>query len=558
MSEHVDNSNFIEQIIDSQIKEKSLEIHTRFPPEPNGFLHIGHAKAFWLNYEIALKYNGKFNLRFDDTNPEKESDVFVKAIIEDIKWLGVNFDNPKNNIFFASDYFDKFYVWALELINKGLAYVDESSPEELKEQRGTPTKAGTNSKYRNRSINENLELLKKMNSGEMRESSAVLRAKIDMSHPNLSMRDPIMYRIKKIPHHRAGNKWNIYPMYDFAHGYEDLIEGISHSLCSLEFENNRPLYNWFLENIETYNRPQQIEFARLNLSYTFMSKRLLKNLIDTNIVDNWDDPRMPTIAALRKRGYTPHSIRRFCKEIGVAKSNSLVDIEFFDYIQREEFNQSAHREMVVIDPIKLVIENYPDDKQEDFYVENIPGNESAGKHKVVFTKELYIERDDFMEQPPKKYFRLSIGKEVRLKYAYYVTCTSIEKDSVGNIIQINCTYDPETRGGDSKDKRKVKGTIHWLSLKSALDIEVRHYEHLFLKENPADISEDENLMDYINTNSMMSYKEAKANPGIIERAKNTISFQFLRKGYYKYDENDDLFHRTLKLKDSWKKIENPK
>ncbi len=547
--------DFIRQIINEDIAagKNGGKVHTRFPPEPNGYLHIGHGKSICLNFGIAEDYNGKCNLRFDDTNPTKEDQEYVDSIIEDVNWLGFN---PE--IFFASDYFDQMYAWALELIDSGKAYVDSQNAEEMRENRGTPTKPGVDSPYRNRSVEENRELFEKMTKGEMEEGTCILRAKIDMAHQNMNMRDPAIYRIRKESHHRTGDKWCIYPMYDFAHGFEDSIEGITHSICTLEFENHRPLYDWFLDNVSAPCHPQQIEFARLNLSYTVMSKRKLLELVSDKLVSGWDDPRMPTISGFRRRGYTPASIRRFAKEIGVSKVNSLVDINFLQFIIREELNVSADRAMAVLDPLKVTITNYPEGQMEEFEGENNPGNPDAGSRKLPFGREIYIEKDDFMEDAPKKFFRLAPGREVRLKHAYFVTCTDVVKDENGEITELLCTYDPETRGGDAPDGRKVKGTLHWVSAEKGVKAEVRVYDHLFILEDMDDMEEGKDYRDYLNPESLV-VKEAIVEPSLAAAAAGK-GFQFLRQGYFCTDSRDHspehpVFNRTVALKDSWAKIQ---
>ena len=473
-------TNFIHEAINKDLEEGVYNrVQTRFPPEPNGYLHIGHAKAICINFGTAQKYNGKCNLRFDDTNPTKEDTEYVDAIMEDIRWLGFQWDQ----VFYASDYFDEIYAAAVKLIKMGKAYVDDLSAEEIREYRGTLKEPGKDSPYRNRSIEENLELFRQMTDGKFTTGEKVLRAKIDMAAPNLNMRDPVIYRILHAPHHRTGDKWCVYPMYDFAHPISDTVEGVTHSLCSLEFEDHRPLYNWFLQELGYAEPSRQIEFARMNLNYTLTSKRKCLKLVTDGIVDGWDDPRMGTLCGMRRRGYTPAAIRDFCERIGVAKANSVIDFGLLEHCVREDLNKHAPRAMAVLRPLKLIIDNYPEGQAEGIEVEVNPENPEAGKRTVEFSRELYIEADDFMEEPPKKYFRLSPGREVRLKSAYYVTCTSFEKDENGNVTCVHCTYDPETRGGDSPDGRKVKGTIHWVSAAHALDAEVRLYDRLFNVEN---------------------------------------------------------------------------
>jgi len=549
--------DFIRQIINEDIKtgKNGGKVHTRFPPEPNGYLHIGHGKSICLNFGIAEDYNGTCNLRFDDTNPTKEEQEYVDSIIEDVRWLG--FD-PE--IFYASDYFDQFYAWALELIDAGKAYVDSQTAEEIRLTRGTPTKPGTDSPFRNRSVEENRSLFDKMTKGELEEGSCILRAKIDMAHQNMNMRDPAIYRIRKEHHHRTGNKWNIYPMYDFAHGYEDALEGITHSICTLEFENHRPLYDWFLDNVSAPCHPRQIEFARLNLTYTVMSKRKLLELVTEKMVSGWDDPRMPTISGFRRRGYTPSSIRRFAKEIGVSKVNSLVDINFLQYIIREELNMTAHRAMAVIDPLKVTITNYPEGKIEELPGENNPSDPAAGERTLSFGREIYIERDDFMEEPPKKYFRLAPGQEVRLKHAYFITCQEVIKDEKGNVVELLCTYDPASRGGESPDGRKVKGTLHWVSVETGVKAEVRLYDNLFTLENMDDMEEGKDYRDYLNPESLVIKKDCYIESSLAQAPAGT-SFQFLRQGYFIADSKDHspehpVYNRTVALKDSWAKVQN--
>ncbi len=547
------HSNFIRNIIDEDLKnnKNNGEVHTRFPPEPNGYLHIGHAKSICLNFGIAKDYNGKCNLRFDDTNPAKEDVEYVDSIIEDVHWLGFDWED---RMFYASNYYDQLYEYAIYLIKEGKAFVCDLSADEMRQYRGTLTEPGKESPYRNRSIEENLELFEKMKNGEFEDGTHTLRAKIDMASPNLNMRDPVIYRIIKTEHHRTGNKWCIYPMYDYTHCISDSIEGITHSLCTLEFEDHRPLYDWFLDQLPVKHHPQQIEFARLNLGYTIMSKRKLLELVEKKIVSDWDDPRMPTIAGLRRRGYTAKSIRDFADRIGVAKADSTVDIALLEYCIREDLNKIAKRVMVVLDPIKVIIDNYPEDKVEWMDAINNPENEEDGSRKIPFTKELYIERDDFMENPPRKYFRMTPGKEVRLKHAYYVMCQSVIKDENGEIIEIHCTYDPATKGGWSDDGRKVKGTLHWVSTKYAIDAELRLYDNLFKSQNPG---ENGNYLEDINPDSLVINKNAKLEPSLKE-AKAGEYFQFLRKGYFCLDSKDStednlVFNKTVGLRDSWSK-----
>ena len=538
-------SNFIRDIINSDLDSGKNEnrVHTRFPPEPNGYLHIGHAKSIRLNFGIAEDYpKGKCNLRFDDTNPVKEEEEYVESIIEDVKWLGFDWED---RLFFASDYFDQLYDYALQLVQAGKAYVDDQNADEIRNTRGTLKKPGKESPFRNRSINENVDLFQRMKTGEYADGEKVLRAKIEMSHPNLNMRDPVIYRILHARHHRTGDKWCIYPMYDWAHGLEDSIEGITHSICTLEFEDHRPLYDWFLEHLGVYH-PQQIEFARLNLNYTVMSKRKLKILVDDNHVSGWDDPRMPTISGLRRRGFTPESIREFADRIGVAKRDGIVDIALLDHCLREDLNKKAKRVMVVLDPVKVVITNYPGNHVEELEAENNPENESAGKRNIPFSQVIYVERSDFLEDPPKKFFRLGPGREVRLKHAYYVTCTDFVKDENGSISEIRCTYDPSTKGGWSDDGRKVRGTLHWVSVHHALDAEVRLYDHLFTLENPE--SGGEVFIKNLNPDSLLTLQNCKAEPEL-KSAETEISYQFLRNGYFCLDSDSKpdqlIFNRTV-------------
>lgn len=547
--------NFIEKIIEDDLGSGRIQkVITRFPPEPNAQLHIGHAKSILLNHGLARKYNGQFNLRFDDTNPEKEEEAFMESMKKDIRWLGANWDELR----YASDYFDQFYGWAIELIEKGLAYVDNQTAEEIRQQRGTLKEPGTNSPYRDRTVEENLDLFEKMKNGEFGEGEAVLRAKIDMGSSNLNMRDPIMYRILKKAHYRLGNKWNIYPMYDFAHGYEDSIEGITHSICTLEFEDHRPLYNWFIENVSVPSVPHQYEFARLNLSYTVMSKRLLREIVETGIVAGYDDPRMPTISGLRRRGFTPTALKRFAEEVGVAKGDSMVDLEFLEYCLRDELNKTTVRGMAVLDPVKLVVENYPEDQVEYFEAQNNPENPEDGSRQVAFCRELYIEREDFMEDAPRKFFRMSVGREVRLKFAYYVTCTDVIRDEAGNITELRCTYDPESRGGGTPDGRRVKGTLHWVSARHAKKAEVRVYDKLFTLKNLKDMEEGKTYKDYLNPESLVVLKDCLIEPMLAEATPGD-NFQFMRKGYFCADDEstpeNPVFNRSVALKDSWAKAQ---
>ncbi|SVA03870.1 uncharacterized protein METZ01_LOCUS56724 [marine metagenome] len=553
MTENEPQSNFIRDIIDSDLEsgKKDNRVHTRFPPEPNGYLHIGHAKSICLNFGIAEDYpKGKCNLRFDDTNPVKEDEEYVESIIEDVKWLGFDWDD---RLFFASDYFQQLFDYAILLIKSGKAYVDDQSADEIRDTRGTLKEPGVDSPHRNRSEEENLILFNTMKAGEFGNGEKVLRAKIDMAHPNLNMRDPVIYRILHASHHRTGDDWCVYPMYDWAHGLEDSIEGITHSICTLEFEDHRPLYDWFLDQLGVYH-PQQIEFARLNLNYTVMSKRKLKLLVDGNHVAGWDDPRMPTISGLRRRGYTPESIREFANRIGVAKRDGVIDMALLDHCLREDLNKRALRVMAVLDPVKVIITNYPEEQVEELEAENNPEDESAGKRKLPFTRELYIERSDFMENPPKKFFRLGPGREVRLKHAYYITCTDFIKDENGDVAEIYCTYDPATKGGWSDDGRKVRGTLHWVSAQHAVDAEVRLYDHLFNVENPETDGDD--FIQYLNPNSLIKTSEVKLEIGLQGAAIGT-NYQFLRNGYFYLDldstEEKLIFNRTVGLRDSWSK-----
>lgn len=547
-------SNFIRTIIENDLASgKCKKVVTRFPPEPNGYLHIGHAKSICLNFGLARDYGGVCHLRFDDTNPTKEDVEYVESIMEDVHWLGFDW---QDKLFYASDYFDQLYEYAEMLIKDGKAYVCDLSQEEIRATRGTLTVPGTESPYRNRSVEENLDLFRRMKAGEFEEGSRCLRAKIDMSSPNVNMRDPVIYRIRKAEHHRTGNKWVIYPMYDYTHCISDAIEGITHSLCTLEFEDHRPLYDWFLDQLPVPCHPQQIEFARLNLSYTVMSKRKLLELVQSGTVRGWDDPRMPTLAGMRRRGFTPEAIRDFVDRIGVAKADSLVDFELLQFCVREDLNKKANRVMAVLHPLKVTIENYPEDQVEEFEAINNPEDESAGTRMVPFCKYLYIEQDDFSENPPKGWHRLSPGAEVRLKHAYYITCKEVIKDESGNVTELICTYDPSSRGGWTPDARKVKGTIHWVSARHSFDAEIRLYENLFTIPNINDIEEGKDYRDYLNPNSIKVLKNCKLEPSLKEV---TIGekFQFLRQGYFSvdYDSTADnlVFNLIVTLKDSWTK-----
>ncbi len=546
--------SFIEQIIRDDLQSGRVsKVVTRFPPEPNGYLHIGHAKSICLNFGLAEQFGGDCNLRFDDTNPAKEETEYVESIKRDVSWLGFRWAHLR----FASDYFESFHRWALELIEAGRAYVDDQGPEEIRASRGTLTEPGRESPWRNRSVEENRDLFRRMGEGEFDEGSRVLRARIDMAHPNINMRDPVLYRILKKSHHRTGDRWCLYPMYDFAHGYEDAIEGVTHSICTLEFADHRPLYDWFLENVSVPSRPRQYEFARLNLTYTVMSKRKLLQLVTEKIVSGWDDPRMPTISGLRRRGYTPSAIRRFCADIGVSKANSLVDIEFLQFCIREELNRDADRVMAVLDPLKVVIENYPEGQVEELEALNNPEAAEATYRTLPFGREIFIERDDFMENPPKKFFRLSPGSEVRLKHAYLVTCTDVIRDGSGQVVELRCRYDPESRGGEAPDGRKVKGTLHWVEASHALAAEVRLYDRLFTLRDMDSMEEGKDYRDYLNADSLRVVSAlvepslGQAGPG--ER------FQFLRHGYFIVDDDSRpealVLNRTVSLKESWSKAQ---
>lgn len=544
-------NHFIRNRIRDDMDKQSFTLMTRFPPEPNGYLHIGHAKSICLNFGIAQEFNGKCNLRFDDTNPDKENQEYVDSIKHDVNWLGFDW----SNLFFASDYFEQLYQYAVKLIEMDKAYVCHLNAEQIREYRGTLTEAGKDSPYRSRTIEENLDLFQRMRAGEFKEGECVLRAKIDMASPNINMRDPALYRIKHAHHHRTENQWCIYPMYDYAHCISDAIEGITHSLCTLEFEDHRPLYDWILETVKTPSHPQQIEFARLSLDYTVTSKRKLHQLVNENHVQGWDDPRMPTIAGLRRRGYPAAAIRDFCERIGVTKKDAQIDVGVLENCVREELDHSAPRAMCVLNPIKVVIENYPEDQIEELEASNHPKRPELGKRKVSFSREIYIEREDFMEEPAKKFFRLAPGKEVRLRYAYYVTCTDVVKDDSGNITQINCTYDPETRGGKSPDGRKVKGTIHWACAKTSITVQVNSYDRLFNTENPA-ASDD--ITDSLNPESLQILNTCYAEPSLADTTAEQ-AFQFERNGYYVRDKQDNkdgkiVFNRTVTLRDTWAKL----
>jgi glutaminyl-tRNA synthetase len=548
--------DFIRTIINEDLRTNKYggSVVTRFPPEPNGYLHIGHAKSICLNFGIALEYGGHCNLRYDDTNPCKESDEYVRSIEEDVRWLGFDWGEHK---YYASSYFDQIHEWAVQLIKAGKAYVCDLKPDQVREYRGTLTKPGKESPYRNRTVEENLGLFERMRAGEFEEGSHTLRAKVDMASPNINMRDPVMYRILKAAHHRSGDKWCIYPSYDFTHGQSDSIERITNSICTLEFEDHRPLYDWFIEQLGIYH-PRQIEFARLNLTYTMMSKRKLLQLVEEGHVRGWDDPRMPTICGLRRRGYTPESLRDFCGRIGVAKADNTIEVELLEHCLREDLNKRAPRIMAVLQPLRVVIENYPDGRVEQMDAVNNPEDAGAGTREVPFSKVIYIEREDFMEDPPKKFYRLSPGREVRLRYAYFITCTGVIKNEKGDIVELRCTYDPATRGGDAPDGRKVKATLHWVSAAHALPVEVRLYEHLFTKENPGGIEEGEDWRNCLNPDSLKVTAPCYVEPSLAT-AKPGDRFQFERKGYFCADPDSSteklVFNRTVSLKDEWAKIQ---
>ena len=551
------STDFIRQVVEIDLANDKHQgrVHTRFPPEPNGYLHIGHAKAITISFGIANDYGGLYNLRFDDTDPVGESNEYVEAIKKDIRWLGFDWQDRE---FYASDYFEQLYQYAIQLVQNGEAYVCDLSPVETSQYRGVWTKPGRESPYKNRSVEENLDLFGRMRAGEFDDGSRTLRAKIDMSSPNMNLRDPVMYRILRAHHYRLGDAWCIYPTYDFTHGQSDSIEKITHSLCSLEFENHRPLYEWYLEKLDIY-RPQQIEFARLNLSYTVMSKRKLSQLVEEERVAGWDDPRLPTLSGLRRRGYTPESIRDFCSRTGIAKSDNLVDISLLEHCLRQDLNKKANRVMAVLKPLKLVIENYPDDQNEELEAVNNQEDDNKGKRKIPFSKQLYIERDDFMENPPRKFFRLSPGQEVRLMHAYYVTCKDIVKDQeTGEIVEIICTYDPDTKGGWSKDGRKVKGTLHWVSAKHAIPAEIRLYDRLFSKENPNRVDVGQDYKDYLNPNSVELLTDCLVEPSLAGGQPGD-SYQFLRRGYFCIDQDSNdqqlVFNRSVSLRDTWAKVQ---
>lgn len=556
MEENKHSLNFIEQIIEDDLSSgKHDMIQTRFPPEPNGYLHIGHAKAIVVNFEIAKKYNGKCNLRFDDTNPEKEKVDYVDGIMEDIKWLGYEWGET----LYTSDYFEQLYNWAVQLIKKGKAYVDDQSAEELSANRGTPSQPTKPSPFRDRSVDENLKIFEEMKDGKHAEGSRVLRAKVDLASPNMLMRDPALFRIKNMPHHRTGTTWHVYPMYDFAHGQSDSIENVTHSLCTLEFENHRPLYDWFIKELGIYPS-RQIEFARLNLSYTITSKRKLLELVEGGYVTGWDDPRMPTLTAMRRRGYPPAAIVHFAARVGVAKRNNIIDVALLEHSVREELNRTTNRKMGVIDPVKLIIENYPEGKLDMMKAVNNPGDESAGKRDLPFSREIYIERSDFMENPPspKKFYRLGPDREVRLKYAYIIHCTGYEKDEEGNVCLIKCEYFPDTRSGQDNSGKKVKGTLSWVSVNEAIDAEIRLYDRLFLDENPVAF---DNIIASLNQNSLKIVKKAKIEPSVMSLSKGD-TVQFERQGYFTVDKDTTdknlVFNRTVSLRDNWVKTQKGK
>jgi glutaminyl-tRNA synthetase len=549
-------SNFIRDAVIEDVKTKKYGdavIQTRFPPEPNGYLHIGHAKSMCLNFGLADEFSGKTNLRFDDTNPEKEEQEYVDSIMKDVRWMGFEWDG----LYYASDYFDQLYEWAIKLINEGKAYVDDLSAEEIRKYRGTLTEPGTDSPHRNRTVKENLDLFERMRKGEFPDGSRVLRAKIDMASPNLNLRDPIMYRILHADHNRTGGKWCIYPMYDYAHGQSDSIEHVTHSICTLEFEDHRPLYNWFIQQLGIFPS-QQMEFDRLSLTYTLLSKRKLLTLVQEKRVSGWDDPRMPTLSGIRRRGYTPESIRNFCAAIGVSKTNGTLELAMLEHFVREDLNKRAPRVMAVLRPLKVVIDNYPEGQVEEVDAVNNPEDESAGKRKVPFSKVLYIEQDDFRENPPKQYYRLSPGREVRLRYGYFITAKTVVKNDKGEVVEVHCTYDPATRGGNAPDGRKVKSTIHWVSAAHALDAEVRIYDTLFTKEDPNDVAEGEEFTANLNPNSLEVIAQAKLEPSLAS-APLESRYQFERLGYFCVDPDSKpgrpVFNRTVALKDTWAKVE---
>jgi len=555
MAETQERTDFIREAIRADLASGRFDrVHTRFPPEPNGFLHIGHAKGICISFGIAEELGGLYNLRFDDTNPVKEEQKYVDAQIKDLHWLGFNWEDRQ---FFASDYFDQLYEWAVQLINSGHAYVDDLSAEEIREYRGTLTEPGKNSPFRERSIKESLDLFERMKDGEFPEGARVLRAKIDMASPNMNLRDPVMYRILHAEHHRTGSKWCIYPMYDWAHGQSDSIEGVTHSICDLGYEIHRPLYDWFLDTLGVYH-PRQIEYARLFISFTILSKRYLLRIVNDGHVDGWDDPRMPTLSGLRRRGYTPESIKKFLDTVGIAKTDSMVDIALLEHTIRQDLNKRAPRVMGVLNPVKVVITNYPEDQVEEMDAINNPEDESAGTRKVPFSREIYIEREDFKEDPPRKYFRLAPGREVRLRYGYFIKCEDYLKNDDGEVVEIHCTYDPETKGGYAPDGRKVRGTLHWVSADHAIDAEVRLYDRLFLKENPLDFEEGEDFTDFMNPNSLEVLPVCKVEPSLRTAQAGNV-FQFERRGYFCVDPDSTdenlIFNRTITLRDTWARIQ---
>jgi glutaminyl-tRNA synthetase len=550
-------SNFIQEIVEEDLRTNKYggRVHTRFPPEPNGYLHIGHAKSIWLNFGLAQQYGGLYNLRFDDTNPAKEEEEYVESIMEDVRWLGFDWED---RLFYASDYFDQLYKWAVQLIRDGKAYVDSLSADQIREYRGTLTGPGRNSPYRDRSVEENLDLFERMRAGEFEDGTHVLRAKIDMASPNLNLRDPIMYRILHATHHRTGDKWCIYPMYDWAHGQSDSIERVTHSICTLEFEDHRPLYDWFLEQLGVYH-PRQIEFARLNLSRTVLSKRKLNQLVQSGHVRGWDDPRMPTLSGMRRRGYTPEAIHDLCDRVGVAKANSTIDIALLEHCVREDLNKRTPRVMAVLHPLRLVVDNYPEGQVEELEAENNPEDPNAGTRRLPFSRVLYVEQEDFMEDPPKKWFRLAPGREVRLKHAYYVTVTDVVKDEEsGQVVELHCTYDPASRGGWTDDGRKVRGTLHWVSAAHALEAEVRLYDYLFLKDDPNDVPEGQDFTANLNPDSLETLTACQVEPGLAS-AEPGSRYQFLRLGYFCVDPDSSngklIFNRTASLRDTWAKVQ---
>jgi glutaminyl-tRNA synthetase len=549
-------SNFIRDIIldDFRTDKYQGRVHTRFPPEPNGYLHVGHAKSITINFGLAREFGGKCNLRFDDTNPSKEETEYVDSIIEDVRWLGGDFED---RLFYASDYFGQLYDWAVQLIQKGKAYVCDLTADQVRQQRGTLTEPGQESPYRNRSIEENLDLFDRMRQGEFPDGARTLRAKIDMASPNLNMRDPVLYRILHMSHHRTGDQWCIYPMYDFTHGQSDSIERITHSICTLEFEDHRPLYDWFIDQLGIYH-PQQIEFDRLNLTYTLLSKRKLLALVQNKLVSGWDDPRMPTISGMRRRGYTPEALRSFCGRIGVSKTNGTTELSLLEYFVRDDLNRRAARVMAVLRPLRVVIDNYPEGQTEHMEAINNPEDPSMGTRQVPFSKVIYIEQDDFREDPPKQYFRLAPGREIRLRYAYFITCTGVVKDASGNVVELHCTYDPATKGGNAPDGRKVKSTIHWVSAEHAVEAEVRIYETLFSCEDPNVVPEGQDFTVNLNPNSLEVVSGAKLEPSLRDAASGN-RYQFERLGYFAVDPDSTreklVFNRTVALRDTWAKIE---